>query len=388
MEKCSEVKTLIKCVCDGKLEELQGRLEQSSDEVRRRFISERCGQSKMTAFHQAIEKGHEGIAKLLLEKELADVRDTDHHRRTALHMATSSENQNIGVIDLILRCHGVEVNALDVYGNTPLKLAAEKGHYETVELLMSKEADVNKADKVDNTPLHVAAKNGHAAVLELLLKNVEAKTIGKQTKDKYTALHHAVGGNNARCVALLLENGAGTCAELKNEQGRTPLDLANDQNNNKIRELLKDPNKAREFLGGLIPKAPPVKGCSVESDVCITDGSQKSSAKRKGTYSSGSRSERSKNILKDGVPEWEILWKLAEKIPTKWKIVGRLLLNWEEPKLQALDIDEKSCRERAYAMLRIWRETNGSGATYRVLDDALCEAELTELAETFCRVDS
>ena len=34
------------------------------------------------------------------------------------------------------------------YGNTSLKLAAEKGHCKTVELLMSKGADVNKADKV------------------------------------------------------------------------------------------------------------------------------------------------------------------------------------------------------------------------------------------------
>ncbi|PFX25561.1 Integrase/recombinase xerD-like [Stylophora pistillata] len=102
----------------------------------------------MTAFHRAIEKGHEGIAKLLLEKKLADVRATDHHRRTALHIATSSENQNIGVIELVLRCQGVEVDALDGFGNTPLKLAAEKGHCETVELLIAKGADVNRADKV------------------------------------------------------------------------------------------------------------------------------------------------------------------------------------------------------------------------------------------------
>ena len=34
------------------------------------------------------------------------------------------------------------------YGNTPLKLAAEKNHYETVELLISKGANVNQADNV------------------------------------------------------------------------------------------------------------------------------------------------------------------------------------------------------------------------------------------------
>lgn len=352
----SAVKTLIKCVCEGKLEELQRRLEQSSEEVRRRLVNGRYGQSKMTAFHRAIEKGHEGIAKLLLEKKLADVRATDHHCRTALHIATSSENQNIGVIELILRCQGVEVDALDGFGNTPLKLAAEKGHCETVELLIAKGADVNRADKVDNTPLHVAAKNGHDAVLEVLLKNVQMRTIGKQTKDKYTALHHAVGRNNERCVALLIANGAGTCAELKNEQGRTPLDLANDYSNKKIKEFLKYPNKAREFLGRQNPKAPPLIDCSVELDG-----------------------------LKDGVPELNILEKLAKKIPRKWKDLGRRLFDWDESKLEAFDTDENKCHEKAYAMLRTWREGKGSGATYRVLNDALCDAELKELAETFCR---
>ncbi|PFX25559.1 Nuclear factor NF-kappa-B p105 subunit [Stylophora pistillata] len=124
------------------------------------------------------------------------------------------------------------------------------------------------SEMVDNTPLHVAAKNGHDAVLEVLLKNVQMRTIGKQTKDKYTALHHAVGRNNERCVALLIANGAGTCAELKNEQGRTPLDLANDYSNKKIKEFLKYPNKAREFLGRQNPKAPPLIDCSVELDGC------------------------------------------------------------------------------------------------------------------------
>lgn len=89
--------------------------------------------------------------------------------------------------------------------------------------------------------------------------------------------------------------------------------------------------------------------------------------------------------VKDGVPELNILEKLAKKIPRKWKDLGRRLFDWDESKLQAFDTDENKCHEKAYAMLRTWREGKGSGATYRVLNDALCDAELKELAETFCR---
>ncbi|XP_022790778.1 POTE ankyrin domain family member J-like isoform X2 [Stylophora pistillata] len=255
--------TLWKLVCEGRSEELRQLLEESSDEDLRRLVNKKFGQNKMTALHKAIEKGYEGIIKLLLEKG-ADISITDHHCRTALHIATSNETENIGVVELILRRQGVGVDALDEYGNTSLKLAAEKGHCETVELLMSKGADVNKADKVDNTPLHVAVKNGHDEVLEKLLKKAAKSTIGKQTKDKCTALHHAVERENERCVALLLKYGAGTCIESKNEQGRTPLDLANDHRNQNILKLLKGHIEASEFLERR--KARLGEGASVESD--------------------------------------------------------------------------------------------------------------------------
>ncbi|XP_066016791.1 uncharacterized protein [Pocillopora verrucosa] len=253
---------LKKCVEEGNIAELRKLLEQSSNPEE--LVNKKLRQNK-TALHIAVEKGHEEIVEYLLEKG-ADIHATDDFGCTALHVAASNRKENFNIAQLILNCEGVKVNALEENENTPLKLAAEKGHINIVKKLISMKADVNKADKGDSTPLHVAAKKSHDQTLELLLKEVEDGTIGKQTKEKMTALHFAVESKNERCVALLLNQGASVCVHSKNEQGRTPLDIANDDPKENIIEFLKDPKKANEFLGRHKTKARLGKGGSVESD--------------------------------------------------------------------------------------------------------------------------
>src|SRR5579883_2324789 len=60
---------------------------------------------------------------------------------------------------------GVDVNARDADGNTPLLLAAVYAGPECVELLLKKGADVNAANKLGVTPLHRAATNYEKAKL-------------------------------------------------------------------------------------------------------------------------------------------------------------------------------------------------------------------------------
>ncbi len=65
---------------------------------------------------------------------------------------------------------GVDVNAQDKNGLTPLHAAANHRSYEVAELLISQGANVNAQDKNGLTPLHVAA-NFSAHVAHLLMQH-------------------------------------------------------------------------------------------------------------------------------------------------------------------------------------------------------------------------
>lgn len=64
---------------------------------------------------------------------------------------------------------GMDVNARDSQGNTPLMLAAANGHTETVKLLLTNGADMHTKNRVGHTALAAAVQGGFqqtAAVLQ------------------------------------------------------------------------------------------------------------------------------------------------------------------------------------------------------------------------------
>ena len=91
-------------------------------------------------------------------------------------------------------------------------------------------------------------------------------------------------------------------------------------------------------------------------------------------------------VIKEGTSEDVDLERLAQKIPAHWKKLGRRLLENGEAVLDAIDKDNQESCEKAYKMLLRWKRANGSGATYRVLHDALCHdlVNRQDLAEEFC----
>ena len=102
---------------------------------------------------------------------------------------------------------GVDVDEKDLYGETSLHYAADKGHKEIVELLIANGADVNVKEK--DTPMHKAAMNGHKEIIELLIANgadVNAKSVDNNT--------------------LLLQSGYPATLATKNSAGLTPLHLS------------------------------------------------------------------------------------------------------------------------------------------------------------------
>lgn len=68
--------------------------------------------------------------------------------------------------------NGVSVNLTDSEGRAPLHWAVDRGHFNVVEILLSKNADVNAKDNEGQTPLHYAAVCEREAIAQLLVKQL------------------------------------------------------------------------------------------------------------------------------------------------------------------------------------------------------------------------
>ena len=77
------------------------------------------------------------------------------------------------------------------------------------------------------------------------------------------------------------------------------------------------------------------------------------------------------------------------EIVEEWKELGRLLLDNNEAELYAIGEENKKLSEKAYKMLLKWKAAKGSGATFQVLNDALCHDSVNrrDLAEKYCLVN-
>jgi uncharacterized protein len=125
-----------------------------------------------TPLHMAAENGNKDMAELLM-KNRADINARDRKGWTALHVA--ARNGRKDVAELLL-ANNAAVNARDnlatpfgmIGGNTPLHFAALNGHKAIAELLLSHKADINAKDNDGKTPMKLAAEKGKTDMVELL----------------------------------------------------------------------------------------------------------------------------------------------------------------------------------------------------------------------------
>eukprot|EP00042_Codosiga_hollandica_P028581 m.150815 g.150815 ORF g.150815 m.150815 type:complete len:317 (-) comp52810_c0_seq3:72-1022(-) len=119
----------------------------------------------------------------------------------------------------LLVASGVDVNAHNLIGVTPLHRTASFLSEKCTTLLLSAGARVNAQDSRGLTALHVACSKRNVRMVHLLLNAQADPTLASATG--VTPLHLAAQTGNADVVGALLDAGASSNA--RDETGRTPV---------------------------------------------------------------------------------------------------------------------------------------------------------------------
>ena len=152
------------------------------------------------------------IALLAGETDVNEVEDT--FQETALHIACLQGN--VDIVRVLLNA-GVNVNQLDIRGESPLYKASRNGRSHVVDVLLEFRADVNQANNRGDTPLHAASGSGVVAVvLSLLHAGADVQQVDYKGRNLlYSSITHE------NIVQTLLDAGADVLTV--DAEGRKPL---------------------------------------------------------------------------------------------------------------------------------------------------------------------
>ena len=177
-----------------------------------------------TPLNWASFRGRLDIVRVLLDRGATLV--TKKNFRTALHAVSGGEyeSQEDGArIAQLLLDRGADVNAQNIYHETPLLLAAISGKPELARVLLDHGAKVTET-QYGRTPLHAIPRGNYDSqdgirLVQLLVER--GADVGAPDQDHDTALHSACLFGKLDIARELLDHGATVTA--KNDRGETPL---------------------------------------------------------------------------------------------------------------------------------------------------------------------
>jgi len=161
-----------------------------------------CDCAGYTPILWAAKNGHDGVVKLLLEREDVDPDMPNNQGSTPLSWAT--DNGHEGIVKLLLDRNDVDPNRPDDNGQTPLGYAAAEGHEGVVKLLLDRnDVDPNRPDNRGSAPLSWAAHYGYEGIVKLLLNRKDVDP-NRPDQNGRTPLWCAAAKGHAGSVILLL----------------------------------------------------------------------------------------------------------------------------------------------------------------------------------------
>ena len=146
-----------------------------------------------------------------------DPNERDAQGQVGLYLALRSESW--AVVDALLKHPGVQIDAVNAAGETPVMMAALRGQVELTRRFLERGAQINREGW---TPLHYAASSIEPGVVSLLLDRGAA--IDARSPNGTTPLMMAARYGAIDAADLLRKRGAD--ASLRNERGLTAADFA------------------------------------------------------------------------------------------------------------------------------------------------------------------
>ena len=175
---------------------------------------------------------------------------------TALWVAAAKGH--FDVVRLLIE-QSAEVDGRTSNNSTPLRAAAVDGHLDIVRCLVENGADVNARNNFNSTPLMITCHSGHLDVASYLVKH--GANINLQDDDGRSCLHYASKRGHVQVVCKLLALGA---KQTQNRNCLTPLlEASNDCKIEMVEWFINRPEcskeqriDALELLGATIANDP------------------------------------------------------------------------------------------------------------------------------------
>jgi ankyrin repeat protein/L-ascorbate metabolism protein UlaG (beta-lactamase superfamily) len=167
----------------------------------------------------AARKGNLDAARILIDHR-ANLSQPNGSGFLPVHVA--AQEGQLPILRLLIDS-GADPRAVDIRnGGTALHWAADGGHCETIDFLISQGLDIQTADRATFTPLMRAASQGHRPAFDLLLARGARLNVGADLSNGVMA--QAAGGGNIEIAQFLIDRGFDVNARSENRSA--PIHIA------------------------------------------------------------------------------------------------------------------------------------------------------------------
>lgn len=198
--------------------------------------------NQKTPLHYAIQNEKESFLKELISKNRTDINIKDCDNNTPLMITIKTRKESYSL--LLINHPKIDICQRDSKNNNYLHIACEKENSGIVTSLISKGVDINAKNDDGNTPLHIAIMRNDSKAVSCILKCGKVVSINERNEKGFTPLHIACDNHSYRSDGMIINqllSYRGIDVNLQDFKGRSPIIIAQENHNSSIVEsLIKD----------------------------------------------------------------------------------------------------------------------------------------------------